>query len=62
MCSGLFDDHTLAKGLAAMVQPLLRDKVLWTARRLVIVTVPEGHLTVGLLGYVVVRAGYLREG
>ena len=62
VCSGLFDDHTLAKGLAAMVQPLLRDKVLWTARRLVIVTVPEGHLTVGLLGYVVVRAGYLREG
>lgn len=25
-------------------------------------TVPEGHLTVGLLGDVVVRAGDLREG
>ena len=60
--SGLFDDHTLAKGLAAMMQPLLSQKIFWTTRRLVIVTVAEGHLTVGLLGDVVVCAGDLREG
>ena len=60
--SGLFDDHTLAKGLAAMMQPLLSQKVFWTTRRLVIMTVPEGHLAVGLLGDVVIRTGDLREG
>ena len=60
--SGLFDDHTLAKGLAAMMQPLLSQKVFWTTRRLVIMTIPEGHLAVGLLGDVVIRTGDLREG